>query len=132
MEFLNRILGRCKTGQIKRRESWAVMDNTVVVDLNLAPELKKPESAARIEGKHLKQRLLVVCDSNGEYHAFANKCSHMGRRLDPLPGTDNLECCSVGRSVFTLAGQHRSGLAKEDLTVFRVEKRQERIVIFLD
>ena len=131
MEFLNRIFGRCKTRLLRRRESWALVDDTVVVDLNLTPELAKPGGAVRIEDKRMKLRILVIRDREGGYHAFANKCSHMGRRLDPLPGTDALQCCSVGRSVFTLAGEVRSGSAKDGLTVYPVKTGQKRIVIYL-
>ena len=46
-------------------------------------------------------RTLVVHGDDGTFHAFANRCRHMGRRLDPVPGTETVQCCSV---IFGISG----------------------------
>ena len=45
----------------------------------------------RLEGKGLDPRLLVVHGDDGHYHAIANRCTHMGRRIDTIAGSNTLQ-----------------------------------------
>ena len=96
--FFLRIFGICATREPSDTECWRFADNVITVELSRAPELAEPGGAIRLEGKNLPERILVVHGEDGEYHAFLNKCVHGKRRLDPVPGTYTVQCCSVGKS----------------------------------
>ncbi|MBU0517146.1 MAG: Rieske 2Fe-2S domain-containing protein, partial [Proteobacteria bacterium] len=84
-----------------------------------------------LEGKGLPHRVLVLMGQDGNYYALNNKCTHGGRRLDPQPGQDQLQCCSVGKSVFHYAGHPLSGPAKGRLEVYPLDKQGANLVIRL-
>ncbi len=120
MKFLKRLLGICETPLPADNACWAYADRTIRLQLDRAPELARPGGAVRLEGKGLPKRVLVVHGGDGAYHAFGNRCTHMGRRMDPLAGNDRIECCSVSKSTFTYAGEPVGGAARKPLEVFPV------------
>lgn len=130
MGFLSRILGVSRTKPPINGDCWSFEDGIVNVNLALADEIKNQDGALRLEGKGMPVRLLVV-KNNGEYHAVQNRCTHAGRRLDPLPGQPRLECCSVSKSSFELNGQKVSGPAGGSVTSFPVLKEDGELFIDL-
>jgi nitrite reductase/ring-hydroxylating ferredoxin subunit len=120
MGLLKRIFGICETKPPADAGCWQVTDGQVEVRLSRAPELSAPGGAVRLEGKGLSKRLLVMRVRDGRYLAFHNKCTHFGRRIDTLPGTDQMRCCSVSKSTFDETGRVVSGPAKGPLTAFPV------------
>jgi len=93
-------------------------------------ELKTPGGAIRFEGKSLPKRVLVVCGEDGEYRAFHNRCTHFGhRRLDPVPGTDTVQCCSVNKSTYDSGGNKIFGPTPHPITRYPVEKDQEKLIV---
>jgi nitrite reductase/ring-hydroxylating ferredoxin subunit len=48
-------------------------------------------------------------DGSGGYRAFENKCAHAGRKLDPVPGTETVQCCSMGQLTYDYQGNVISG-----------------------
>ena len=131
MKFLKRLLGICETPLPADNACWDYVDRTIRLQLDRAPELARPGNAVRLEGKGLPKRVLVVHGEDGGYHAFGNRCTHMGRRIDPLPGSDRMECCSVSKSTFTYAGEPVGGAARKPLEVFpaSVEGNEIRIPV---
>jgi nitrite reductase/ring-hydroxylating ferredoxin subunit len=129
--FLQRLLGLCATPPPRDPDCWQVRDGRLVVDLARAPELERPDGALRLEGRGLPQRVLVVRAAGGAYHAFRNRCTHAGRRLDPLPGAGQVQCCSVGKSTFDHGGRRIAGSARKDLVTFPVHQEEGRLVITL-
>ena len=132
MGILSRILGISRTQKPSDPGCWSFSGGAVEVELAKAPELSQAGGALRLEGGGLPKRVLVVFGEDGRYHAFFNKCSHAGRRLDPLPGQPQVECCSVGKSRFDYSGQYLSGMAKGPVNILPVEMRDSRLVIKLD
>ncbi len=134
MEIIKRILGICKTKKPANPACWKYADNRVEVDLGLAGELDSPGGAIRLEGGNLGGvRILALHGENGAYHAYKNRCTHIGhRRIDPIPDEAKLRCCSVGKSTFDYEGKVISGPAKEPLTVLRTEIEDGRLVIRLE
>jgi nitrite reductase/ring-hydroxylating ferredoxin subunit len=129
MGLFARIFGICKTPHPKDSGCWIYADGKVDVALERAAELSLPGNGIRLEGKGLPQRILLFCGTDGNFYAFKNKCTHGGRRLDPVPGTEKVQCCSVFGSVFAYTGEKVSGPAKGPLTNFPVEKRENRLII---
>lgn len=129
--ILQRIFGICATQQPKDEGCWTVYGKRVEVDLARAPELSAPFGAIRMEGKKLPVRLLLVRGDGDRFHTFQNQCRHMGRRLDPVPGTRTVQCCSIGKSTYDFTGQVMSGSAKKDIATFETTRNGERVIIQL-
>lgn len=132
MKVLKRIFGICETPLPAERHCWRHAGGAVRLDLDRTPELDRPGGAVRLEGGDLPLRILVVHGKEGGYHAFSNRCTHMGRRIDPLPGTDKIECCSVSKSTFTYTGKPVAGAAKKALRVLPVALSGRELTIRLD
>lgn len=131
MKIFKRIFGICETKSPENIDCWRYSSGRVEIELSKAPEMKERGTAIRLEGKGLPNRLLVVHGSDDEFHAFENKCTHFGRRLDPLSGQQMIQCCSVGKSTFDYTGANVSGTAKEPIKSFPVEKRNKALIIEL-
>jgi len=131
MGWLKRVLGICRTRPPDDPGCWKRGEGKIEIDLSQAGELARPGGAIRLEGGGLIDGVLVIKAEDGTFHAFVNKCSHAGRRLDPLPGEALVECCSVGKSRFGYAGDRRSGMAKRAIKRLRVEARAGKLIVSL-
>jgi nitrite reductase/ring-hydroxylating ferredoxin subunit len=129
MGLLRRIFGISETRPPSDPGCWKLDGGRIVVDLGRAPELSAEGGALRIEGRDIGRRLLVVHGVDGAFHAFENRCTHGGRRLDPLPGRGEVRCCSVGRSTFDYEGRRVSGAATDPIRVLDVEQDGDRLLI---
>jgi nitrite reductase/ring-hydroxylating ferredoxin subunit len=131
MGFFKRVLGICRTKSPAHPDCWKPGDGKIEVNLAQAAELGEPGAAIRLEGSGLAGRVLVLKAEDGAFHAFINKCSHAGRRLDPLPGQALVECCSVGKSRFDCTGERLSGSAKQAIKPLQVEEQAGKLIISL-
>jgi nitrite reductase/ring-hydroxylating ferredoxin subunit len=130
MGILKRIFGICETDRPADAECWTYSDGKVEIVLERAQELEKPGGAIRLEGGGLPIRVLVVHGDDNQFHAFPNRCTHMGgRRLDPVPGESTIRCCSVGKSTFDYEGTRLSGSAKRTLEPLAVEVDGGKLVV---
>lgn len=129
--IFQRVLGICATKPPSNPNCWTFEDRTLTVNLSLAPELAQCNEAIRIEGKNLPERVLLIKGENGQYHAFENRCTHGKRRLDPIPETSQVQCCSIGKSIFDYDGKRLSGSAKDDIKTYPVEVQGDKILIIL-
>ncbi|ANT64390.1 MULTISPECIES: Rieske 2Fe-2S domain-containing protein [Prosthecochloris] len=119
--FLQRLLGIPATSKPQDAGCWAFRDGIVSLDLAKAGELSAPGGAMRLDGKGLPYPLLVAKSKDGKLHAFKNVCTHGKRALDPVPGTDTVQCCSIGTSTFRYDGTLVEGPAKGPLKVHDVK-----------
>jgi len=132
LNILQRLFGICATKKPSDPQCWKVNDdNNIEIDLNKAIELKQPGSAIRLEDKQLNDRLLICHGTDNNYYAFVNKCKHMGRRLDPIPETKTIQCCSIGKTTYDYAGTVLSGSAKDKLDTLSVDKTTDKLIIRL-
>jgi len=129
--FFQRLFGKPATLLPEDDGCWTYGDGEVTIELKLAPELMKPGGAIRLEGRDLKNRLLVIHGDDGNYYAFANECTHSNRRLDPVPGAFTIQCCSVGKTTFDYQGNMLAGSGKGPLTTYRVESSEDELTIWL-
>jgi len=127
--IFQRLLGLCATKAPADDGSWTVRGNQVLVDLGRVPELADPNRAVRLEKKGLPERLLVFHGNDGRYHVFKNRCKHGGRRVDPVPGREQVQCCSLGRSTYDYSGKILAGPAKRPLETLPVRMEDDRLVI---
>lgn len=130
--FWQRLFGIPATAKPGMDGCWDYADGKVTIDLDKAVELKTPGGAIRLEGKNLPKRVLVVCGEDGEYRAYHNRCTHLGhRRLDPVPGTDTVQCCSINKSTYDTDGGRIFGPAPHPVTRYPVEKAQENLIVLI-
>jgi Rieske Fe-S protein len=128
--FFQRLLGTSATAKPKTNDCWNYADGKLNIDLSKASGLKIPGGAIRLEGNNLPKRVLIVFGEDGEYRAFHNRCTHLGhRRLDPVPGTDTVQCCSVNKSTYDAQGNKIFGPTPHPITRFSVEKIQGKLII---
>jgi len=132
MGLLQRIFGICKTQEPADGSCWTYSNGKIEIDLDRTAELADRGGAIRLEGKGLPMRLLVFHGSDGACHAITNKCSHIGgRRIDPVPDTETMLCCSVSGSTYDYNGQVVSGPAKKALKTFEVATMDGKLVVSL-
>lgn len=127
--IFQRILGIPATKLPQDEGSWTFSGGKVEIDLKRVPELSKVNGAVRLEKKGLPERILVVHGDDDQYHAFRNKCQHMGRRLDPVPETKSVQCCSVNKSTYDYSGKVLSGPAKKAVNAYEVTETDGKLVI---
>lgn len=128
--LLQRVLGKPATPKPETDKCWKYDDGKLIIALTDASELQSPGGALRLEGKNLPVRVLITHGEDGEYRAYHNRCTHFGhRRLDPVPGTDTVQCCSVNKSIFDIHGKPFSGPAAHSITSYPVELKQDTIVV---
>ncbi|MBW1710957.1 MAG: Rieske (2Fe-2S) protein [Deltaproteobacteria bacterium] len=132
MGLFKRLFGICETKPPLDDACWDFSEGKVEIDLERASELTNPGGAIRLEGKGLPEKVLVVNGNDGSLHAFHNKCTHGGRRIDPLAQTENIRCCSVSKSTFDYSGQLISGPAKGPLKAYKLETENGKATISID
>jgi nitrite reductase/ring-hydroxylating ferredoxin subunit len=129
--LFQRILGLSATAPPADEGCWTFSDGKIEIDLSRVPELSGPGKAIRLEKKHLPERVLIVHGDDGQFHAFRNRCKHMGRRLDPVPGTQTVQCCSVNKTTYDYEGHILFGPAKNPLEVRQVKIENRKLVVTL-
>jgi nitrite reductase/ring-hydroxylating ferredoxin subunit len=131
MKLIKRLLGICETPPPGDPDAWTVAGGVVSINLCRMPELNTPGGAVRLEGRDPAPRLLVFYGDDGQYHAASNRCTHMGRRIDPVVGSKIIQCCSVSNSTFTYDGKPVGGAAKKPLQTYPVAREGDTLTITL-
>ncbi|MFW6232749.1 MAG: Rieske (2Fe-2S) protein [Bacteroidota bacterium] len=129
--IFQRLFGISKTTKVSDIETRKIDDGILTVYLSRIKELGMPGMAVCLEGEDMPDRILVIRDREDNYHALLNKCSHGGRKLDPVPGTDTVQCCSMGKSTFDIGGTRLSESAEEDIKSFKTELKGDELKIHL-
>jgi nitrite reductase/ring-hydroxylating ferredoxin subunit len=129
--FFKAIFGVCETPPLNE-QVWRMEGKRVTIRLAEATALAPVGGAVRLNGKELASSVLIVHADTDEYLAFENRCTHGGRKLDPVEGRRELRCCSVGHSRFDYQGNKLSGPANSPLTLYRVEKQAEELIVTLE
>ncbi|OGP62485.1 MAG: (2Fe-2S)-binding protein [Deltaproteobacteria bacterium RBG_13_49_15] len=130
--FFQRLFGIPATPKSKQQAGWNVSSGMLIIDLNKTPELQNAGNAMRFEGKNLPGRVLVIYGEDKQYRAFENRCTHVGhRRLDPVPGTRTIQCCSVGKSTYGFDGNPIYGPAPKPIKTYPVQVKGNELHVFL-
>jgi nitrite reductase/ring-hydroxylating ferredoxin subunit len=131
MGLFARIFGICKSRIPGDPDSWRYSQGEIHAEPERISELSNPGSSVRLEGKGLSQKILLVYGTDGNFYAFENKCTHMGRRLDALGTDKSIQCCSISKSTYDYTGRVVSGPAKGSLKSLPLEMKDGRVIIFL-
>jgi len=129
--IIQRLFGIPATGKPKDPECWKYSNGVVIIDLERAPELNETWGSLRLESERMPRRILVVKGEGTTYYAFDNCCKHGRRRLDPVPGENQVQCCSIGKSTYGLDGKRISGSAAEDIEIFTLTQEGNGLKIDL-
>lgn len=130
--FFQRLLGTPVTTEPNMKDCFHYDNGRLVIDLQKTPELQMAGGAVRLEGSSLPVRVLVVLGEDGKYRAYKNQCTHFGhRRLDPVPGTNTVQCCSMNKSTFSADGEKIFGPAPHSITGFPVERDQDTLTVLM-
>lgn len=129
-KFFKALMGICETKPL-HPELWSVESGKVMVKLGQKPDAIPKGGAAYLQGKGLKEPLLIVRTDDDKYLSFNNRCTHVKRKIDPVAGERKLRCCSVFHSTFDYDGKPLSGPAKESLKRHQVETDQGNLVVTL-
>jgi len=118
--FLKAVFGICATKPLAD-DLWSLDGGVAKIKVSDVPELAASGGAVYLQGKGLQKPILVIKSESGDILAFANSCTHIGRKIDPVAGETRLRCCSIGHSTFDYDGNVLSGGAKEPLKKYTVE-----------
>lgn len=129
--IFQRIAGKPQSGPPADANCWSYQDGRLFIDLARARELAQPWGAINIDDPSLPVPVLVFLDGDGIYRAYCNLCGHGGRRLDPVPGTDTLMCCSLGKSRYDFEGNVIGGAAEKGVLPFAVDVQPGRLIVTL-
>jgi len=128
--FFQRLFGVPETKRPEKADCWTYENGQLVINLDKTSELRITGGAIRLEGDNLPVRVLVVHSGNGEYRAYKNRCTHLGhRRLDPVTGTNTVQCCSINKSTYDSDGNKIFGPAPHSIERYAVKKDQEKLII---
>jgi nitrite reductase/ring-hydroxylating ferredoxin subunit len=128
--FFKALCGICETKPLNS-DLWELEGNKVRVKLNQMPEPLDKGAATYIKDSALECPMLILRTEDDTYLAFANRCTHGNRKLDPVKGQQILRCCSVGHSTFNYKGEKLNGPATGNLTMYPVEMSDDDLVITL-
>jgi nitrite reductase/ring-hydroxylating ferredoxin subunit len=127
--IFQRIAGKPQSQPPADPDCWSYHDGRLYIDLTRTRELALPWGAINIDNPELPVPVLVFMDDTGTYRAYCNLCGHGGRRLDPVPGTDTLMCCSMGKSTYDYEGNVIAGAAEKGVMPFHVEVQPSRLIV---
>ena len=127
--IFQRLFGIPATKLPMHEDCWTLSDGEIVIDLSMAPELSRPWGAIRLEKKDLPERVLVIRGGDDKFYAFRNRCKHMGRRVDPVPETRTVQCCSINKTTYDYEGRVLSGPANKSLELYEVQADNGKLII---
>ena len=110
---------------------WIFDDGMIVVDLASVPELSRGNKTARLEAKTLHECVLIIQGDDVQYYDIQNRCTHGKRRLDPVQGMQQVQCCSIGKSIYDYNSKIISRSAKNDIRTDPVIADNGKLVITL-
>ena len=128
MGFIKALLGKCDTRPLPG-DCWSIEGADVRVKLSQMPQPLPMGGAVYLAGDRLSEPLLLVRTEEDRYLAFINRCTHGGRKIDPVPGKPLLRCCSLGHSIYDYNGMNISGPAKGPIVKYEVEQSEGDLII---
>ena len=130
MGLIKAIFGICETKPLSG-DLWSLEGSKVQVKLSHMPEPLPKGGAVYLRGGGLPKPVLILRTEDDRFLAFEDRCTHFGRKLDPVPGEAKLRCCSLFHSTYDLEGKNISGAAKMPLTSYAVEQSDGDLIITL-
>jgi Rieske Fe-S protein len=133
-KYSDLVRGATQTNRPQIEGAWTYSEGILKLDLTKLPEIATMGGAVRIEGDVLPNPILILLGEDGNYYAFKNVCTHLGRMIDPESGKTILKCSSVickDKSTYDYQGRVRSGYAQGPLTSYRLSVVENQLMITL-
>ncbi len=130
--IFQRIFGIPATNKPANADCWRVEGDRIVLDAARVPELSRPWGAVRLEGGGCPERVLIIRGEDERLHAYRNRCGHVGRRLDPVPQTGTIQCCSINAATYDYDCQKLGGPGRGAVIQYEVEEADDQIRIKLE
>ena len=127
-DFFKSVAGICRTTPLAPQH-WKVTGNQLRVTVSRAPELTKPGGAVYLTGNGLARPVLIVAKDDGGYLCVQNRCTHFWRKLDPVPGEQRLQCCSVNHTTYDFEGNRLSGPGRKPLRIYESDLEDGDLII---
>jgi nitrite reductase/ring-hydroxylating ferredoxin subunit len=99
-------------------QSFSVKGNILRLKLDKIPALKEAGSSVQLDVADNGKNLIIIHESDNEYKAFEDKCTHGGRELEYKTDEKVLRCVSFGHSEFDIEGRVTKGPAEADILTF--------------
>lgn len=103
----------------------------IMIDLKLAPGLRRPGSAAKIVDPSRKLNLIVVHAEKNRFAALNRSCTHGSAPVALNRRHKTVQCTCWGHSEYGLDGTVLAGPAKRPLQTYEVRRAGDRIEILL-
>jgi nitrite reductase/ring-hydroxylating ferredoxin subunit len=103
----------------------------LLVDLDRAPELRRPGSAAAIVDLARGVNVLVACVSERRHVALDRACTHGGAMCAYNHGRRTLQCTSLNHAEYDLDGTLLHGRTHGNLRAYRVRREGSWLEIAL-
>lgn len=130
VDFFKAVAGICKTVPLSP-DLWNISGAKARIKIGQVAELQSPGGAVYLKGKELTTPILIVRKQDGGFLCAENRCTHMGRKLDPVRGQEVIRCCSVSHSTFDFKGLVSRGPARKPLSLLRSRVENGDLVIEL-
>jgi len=128
--IIKALMGKCETRQLDPT-LWSLENSQIRLNLGQVTELATKGGAVYLQGKGLDKPVLIVRTEDDRYLAFANACTHGGRKIDHVPGESRLRCCSVGHTTYDYDGNVIKGLAKGPIAKYETEVTGTDLIVRL-
>jgi len=121
----------CTTPEIPPA-SFTIQGAVLTIDLQRAPELRKPGAAVRVVDLERKVNLIVVHSARNRFAALDRSCTHGGAQVVYNGHNQTVQCTSWGHSEFALDGAVLGGSAKRPVRAYEIRRAGDRLEIVLE
>jgi nitrite reductase/ring-hydroxylating ferredoxin subunit len=104
---------------------------TLLVDLDVARELRQAGSAAAIVDSRRRLNIVVACTDAGRYVALDRTCTHGGAQCAYNHGRRTLQCTSLNHAEYALDGTLLHGRTHGNLRAYPARRRGSRLEVEL-
>jgi len=111
--------------------SFTISQDRIVIDLAKAPSLAEAGHAVFISQPDEEIELIVVRPDKDQFIALSRFCTHGRQVLSYNKHWRLLQCNSYNHSLFKLDGEVYKGPAPHPLDMFEVEKKDQKLTIYL-
>ena len=118
MGIFRALLGICNSPKLDE-SLWTYTDDEIILEESAFDNCNVV--GVYLKGQGLASPVLLYRGDDQVLRAAKNVCPHAKRKLDPLPGSSKLRCCSINHSTFDYEGNKLSGPATGNLTIYPVK-----------
>lgn len=120
----------CRTPELPRG-SVQITREEIVVDLTMAPELRRRGTAFAAIDEGRKINIILIHVERGKYAAMDRSCTHNGAQCTYNPKRRTVQCTSLNHAEFDLRGTLLHGRTHGNLRTYETTTAGSKVVIRL-